>query len=285
MEKSIENSLPKPQFSNCVNINSNDQLPLTSLEEHLRRIFIESFHNESPDVNMPFGQMGGTSLDAIRALWLIRKEVCIDINASLLFANPSIRQLAAAIQPLLVIQNDLSLAATTSPLEEDQKRPMPSLCIELIGILLLICQWVFPLWLTYQCKSLFMLVFVPIFHLLSYVICHRLLFCSGKSEKNIDKLYSWHYYRWWFMNSLWFINNSYWLQHLLGTRFYNSYLRLCGARIGHHSHIYTTLIDAPWLLEIGESTFIGEEVVLSSLSYQDQTYQLHHIRIGSTLCN
>ena len=107
------------------------------------------------------------------------------------------------------------------------------------------------------------------------------LFCSGVIDKKIDQLYTWRYYRWWFLNSLWSTNNSYWLQHLVGTSFYNFYLRLCGAKIGYHSHIYTILIDAPWLLEIGELTFIGEEVVLSNLSYQGQTYKLNHIRIGS----
>jgi acetyltransferase-like isoleucine patch superfamily enzyme len=104
------------------------------------------------------------------------------------------------------------------------------------------------------------------------------------SEENVskrDKLYSWDYYQWWFLNNMWSINNSYWLNHLVGTPFYNSYLRWCGAKIGCHSHIYTTLIDTPWLIEVGESTFIDELVVLSSLSYQDQIYELHRIQIGS----
>jgi hypothetical protein len=35
------------------------------------------------------------------------------------------------------------------------------------------------------------------------------------------------------------------------------------------------------LLEVGESTFIGREVILSSLSYQDQTCKRHSICIGS----
>ena len=274
-------SLPSPDFSIMGNVSLTYQLPLTPLEQHLSRIFSESFHNESPDVNVSFGQMGGASLDAMRAIWLIRKEIYMKIDAALLFANPSIRQLACAITPLLATQNELSLAATISQPKEDEKRPMPSLCIELAGILLLVCQWICPVWLTYQYNSFFMLVFVPVFHLLAYVVCQRLLFRPGEIEKKIDKLYSWHYYRWWFLNSLWSTNNSYWLEHLVGTSFYNSYLQLCGAQIGYHSHIYTTSIDAPWLIEIGDSTFIGEGVILSSLSYQDQTYELHHIRIGS----
>jgi acetyltransferase-like isoleucine patch superfamily enzyme len=160
-------------------------------------------------------------------------------------------------------------------------RPNTSIFIELAGILLLLCQWFFPIWSAYYYSSPFSLVFMPVFHLLLYVLCQRLLFFPGETQIKTDELYTWHYYRWWFLNNMWTTNSSYWLKHLLGTSFYNFYLRLCGAKIGSHSHIYTILIDAPWLIEVGESTFIGEEVVLSSLSYQDQTYELHSIKIGS----
>jgi non-ribosomal peptide synthetase-like protein len=273
--------LPIPQFSTITNTEPTESLPLTSLEEQLRGVFIEAFHIESPDIHMSFGQMGGTSLDAIRALWLIRQEVCTKIDAGLLFSNPSIRQLARVIEPLLIVHEDLSIIHVPLELKEDQHRPMPSLYIELLGILLLICQWLFPIWLAYQSDSFFTLLFVPTFHLLSYVVCQRLLFCPGEIVNETNKLFSHNYYRWWFLNSMWSTNNSYWLKHLMGTPFYNYYLRLCGAQIGRHTHIYTALIDAPWLLKVGESTFISEEVVLSTLSYQDQTYESHPIQIGS----
>ena len=198
-----------------------------------------------------------------------------------LFANPSVRQLARAIEPLLDIHDNSTVKTSTLQWKEDQDRPMPCLYVEILGILLLICQWILPIWFAYQFHSVFTLLFVPVFHLLSYVVCQRLLFRPEEIANKLDKLYSWYYYRWWFLNNMWSTNNCYWLRHLLGTPFYNSYLRLCGAKIGYHSYIHTTLIDAPWLLEVGESTFIGEEVVLTSLSYQDQTYELHRIQIGS----
>ena len=67
-----------------------------------------------------------------------------------------------------------------------------------------------------------MLVFLPVFRLLSYIVCQQLLFCSG--EIPIDKVYSWYLYRWLFLNSLWFTNNSFWLQHLVNTSFHHSHL-------------------------------------------------------------
>ncbi|CAF2966027.1 unnamed protein product [Rotaria sp. Silwood2] len=259
-----------------------DLMPLTPLEEHLKRIFGKAFNSESLNTNTPFGQLGGTSLDAMRALALIRQEICAKVDAGLLFANPSIRQLAQAIEPLLVTDNNFSVT-TTAPqwVQENQDHLMPSLCIEALGIILLICQWLFPNWLVFHFNALIILLVVPIFHLSLYVICQRLLLQLGEATNNAERLYSWYYYRWWFLNSLWSTNNSYWSKHLFGTPFYNSYLRLCGAKIECHAHIYTTLIDAPWLLEVGDSSFIDEAVVLSNLSYQDQTYQLHRICIGS----
>ncbi|CAF4277247.1 unnamed protein product, partial [Rotaria sordida] len=107
--------LPAPQFSLLTNIDQTDVIPLTPLEEHLQRIFSEAFHNESPNVNMPFGQLGGTSLDVIRALMLIQQEICTKVDVGLLFANPSIRQLARVIEPLLVTYADSSV--TTSALQ------------------------------------------------------------------------------------------------------------------------------------------------------------------------
>ncbi len=274
-------NLPTPQFTAISHHHDTDLSQLTPLEEHIRRIFSEAFHNESPNVAMSFGQMGGTSLDAIRAIWLIRQEIYSKMDAGVLFANPSVRQLAHAIQPFLVVNDNSSTTHVSSQLIEDQDRPMVSLSIELVGILLLISQWFFPIWAAYYFDSLILLLFVPVFHLLSYVVCQRLALHSDEIGDRVDKLYSWYYYRWWFLNNMWSINNSYWLKHLVGTPFYNSYLRFCGAKIEHHSHIYTTLIDTPWLLDVGESTFIDEEVILSSLLYQDQTYELHRIQIGS----
>ncbi|CAF3917459.1 unnamed protein product [Rotaria sordida] len=125
--------LPAPQFSSLTNIDQTDGIPLTSLEAHLQRIFSEAFHNESPNVNMPFGQLGGTSLDAMRALVLIRQEIRTKVDANLLFANPSIRQLARVIEPLLVTYDDLSVTTSVLKFQEDQDRSMPSLCIEILG--------------------------------------------------------------------------------------------------------------------------------------------------------
>ncbi|CAF1521848.1 unnamed protein product [Rotaria sordida] len=118
--------LPAPQCSPLTNIDQADVISLTPLEEHLQRIFNEAFHNESTNVNMPFQQLGGTSLDAIRALLLIQQKICTMVDVNLLFTNPSIRQLARVIEPLLVTYDDSSVTTSTLQLlPENQDRPMP----------------------------------------------------------------------------------------------------------------------------------------------------------------
>ncbi|CAF1307783.1 unnamed protein product [Adineta steineri] len=79
-------------------------LPLTPLEEHLRCIFSEAFDNESPNVNMSFEQMGGTSINVLWACSLIRRQIGIKIEPTLIFANPSVRQLACAVKPCRLME-------------------------------------------------------------------------------------------------------------------------------------------------------------------------------------
>ena len=273
--------LPIPIFSASTTFNDDDGGSLTPLEQVLAAIFARAFHVDSPNVNASFGQLGGTSIDAIFALSLIREEVYRNMEIGLLLENPSVRQLACALQPLLVMEGDQNAEEKQVQRTEDEHRPSPSLFIEAVGIILLVCQWFCPILMAYYSSYRFSWLLVPVSHLLSYVVCQRLLFWSKEESKRTDTLYSWRYYRWLFLERLWSINNSYWLQHLLGTPFYNSYLRLCGARIGRGVHIYSTWIDTPWLLDVGESTFIDSGTIVSSVSYHDQTYELQPISIGS----
>ena len=274
-------ALPGLQFSRASRTDLMNSLQLTPIEIRLRDIFTEVLRVEAPDIDIAFGRLGGTSLDAIHIVHLIRQKVHSEMDVNLLFTNPSIRQLAQAVEPLLSRHVDIGDKHINILSEPDGKQLMPSLCIELVGILLLICHWLFPLSLVYYFQYTRLLLFVPVWHLFSYVACARMLAGSRSKKKYSGVVYSWDYYRWFFLNNLWCVNTSFWLRHLVGTRFYNTYLRLCGAKIADDSHIYTTLMDAPWMIEVGKETFIGADVVFSSLSYRDHSFELHPIQIGS----
>ncbi|CAF1442458.1 unnamed protein product [Adineta steineri] len=267
--------LPPPDFSSST-YDRDDNLSHTALEEQLQDIFSQAFHIESPHVEVAFGQLGGTSLGAILALTLIRRKICNKVDIGLLLNNPSIRQLAQAIEPLFAFEELQETDCTVNEFHETHDRLTPSFVIESLGIVLLVCQWLCPIILIHQwCPLLFPIL--PICHLLLYAICSRLL-----SLQNIkgDNIFSWSYYRWWFLDRLW-NNNTFWLQHILGTPLYNYYLRLCGARVSRTAHIYTVTIDAPWLLYISEETWIADKTTLNSFYFNDNdTFALHSIKIG-----
>ncbi|CAF4195709.1 unnamed protein product, partial [Adineta steineri] len=203
--------LPSPDFS--LPTGKHDGIvPRNTLEQQLQDIFSQAFHIESPHVEVSFGQLGGTSLNAILALTLIRQQICNKVDIGLLFNNPSIRQLAQAIKPLLVFEELQETASTVNEIHETDVHLTPSFIIESLGIVLLVCQWWYPIMIIHQWGPFFLPI-LPIWHLLFYTICSRLL--SPQNVKD-DNLFSWNYYRWWFLNGLW-DNNTFWLQHILGT--------------------------------------------------------------------
>ncbi|CAF3978115.1 unnamed protein product, partial [Adineta steineri] len=268
--------LPSPDFSSSTD-SIDGNVPRTTLEQLLQNIFSQAFHIESPHVEVAFSQLGGTSLGAILALTLIRQQVSNKVDIGLLFTNPSIRQLAIAIEPLLILDAPEEIVCTTNQSRETHARFSPSFVIESVGIALLVSQWLLPIIVIHRWCPLFFPI-LPICHLLFYIICSHLL-----SHRNIKdgNVFSWSYYRWWFLDRIW-NNNTFWLQHILGTPLYSYYLRLCGARISLNTHIYTTIIDAPWLLEIDEGSWIANETYLNCLYFSDDnTFKLSPIRIGS----
>ncbi|CAF0848571.1 unnamed protein product [Adineta steineri] len=270
--------LPQPEFSSLTT-DHNASVPSTTLEQQLQDIFSQAFHIESPPIEVPFGQLGGTSLNAILALTLIRQQICTNADILLLFSNPSIRQLAKAIEPLLIVNESQNTIITSKQYNETHIRSLPSPLIESVGIILLICQWVLPIIIIInQCQP-FLFLILPIFHLVLYIFCSRLF--SFKNNKP-DNIFSWNYYRWWFLDRLW-NNNRFWLQHIIGTPLYNNYLRLCGADVSLDAHIYSTSMDAPWLLDIDDGSWIAGQTVFNCLHFNNDnnTFQLYPIRIGS----
>ncbi|CAF0800795.1 unnamed protein product, partial [Adineta steineri] len=268
--------LPPPDFlPSTDNIDGN--VPRNTLEQQLQDIFSQAFHIESPHLYVPFGQLGGTSLGAILALTLIRQQICNKVDIGLLFTNPSIQQLAIAIEPMLAFEELQETASTVNEIHETDVRLTPSFVVESLGIALLICQWLLPIMIIHQwCPLLFPIL--PISHLLFYVICSRLISPQNIKDGNV---FSWSYYRWWFLDRLW-NNNTFWLQHILGTPFYNYYLRLCGARISSSTHINTTIMDAPWSVEIGDGTWIADQTFLNCFHFNDgNTFEIYSIKIGS----
>jgi hypothetical protein len=157
----------------------------------------------------------------------------------------------------------------------EDKPASRSLLIETLGIMVLIYIFALPIYFALRIS----LILAPMFHLLLYILLKKLLKLPSTDECHL--VYSSAYYQWWFLQRLWKLNTP-WHYMLFGTSLYNTYLRLCGARIGKDVQLRTNLIDWPDLIDIGKNSFVGEDVVLNSIEYRnDNMFKLNFIRIGA----
>jgi non-ribosomal peptide synthetase-like protein len=102
----------------------------------------------------------------------------------------------------------------------------------------------------------------------------------GRFEPVIKPL--WSTYVWW--NEV--VNGAYEtiaapaLAPLLGTPFFNAYLRLLGCKIGKHAYIGTTLFSEFDLVEIGDYAALNTGVVVQNHLFEDRIMKSSYVRIG-----
>ena len=243
--------------------------PLTPLEVQLQAIFDQALSRPSSVNNLTsLDNFSRTSSSTMQILALIGQQLNINIDVDLLIANPSARQLAAVL-PALVRRKKLM---------DDINHSVPSLRIETLLIVLLVCQYLFPLWIGYRLSMpiISFVLLVPLCHLLMFILYSHLIPVSPGQYK----LFSRQYYQVWFLNRIW-RRNEFWLRCLVDTSFFNCYLRACGARIGRNVHVCTTLIDMPCLISIGSGTFVADQVYLNNAAYDVQSFSLFSINLGA----
>ena len=276
--------LPSP---NIMDISKEQNVASSSLmERQLCSIVAQAFDvsdSSLVNVNATFAQLGATSLGVVKVLSLIRQQKLAGsypVDISILLGNPSVRQVAQMLESLCSsnetntngkVDHHESQKVTTHKYTTASR----SLLIETLGIIILIYLFVLPIYLALRIR----LILAPMLHLLSYILLKKLLELPSTDEWH--SVYSSVYYQWWFLQRLWKLN-ALWHHMFLGTSLYNSYLRLCGARIGVNVQLRTTLIDCPHLIDIDENSFIGEDVVFSSMEYRDgNMFRLNSIRIDT----
>ncbi|CAF3705623.1 unnamed protein product [Rotaria sp. Silwood1] len=106
--------LPTPDFSMMAKVDDFDSKPTTDLEERLISIFSRAFHVEQPNLNMSFTRLGGTSLDAVLAVTLIRQQLYSNFHFGFLLAHPSVRELARALEPLIAVNQETPATLSSS---------------------------------------------------------------------------------------------------------------------------------------------------------------------------
>ena len=168
-DKIDRNQLPKIDRTN-ITTNNLPATPTTteetSIEQQLRDIFSRALNREI-DANqrdVPFGQLGGTSLTAMSIITLIRDGLYRSMDVALLFEYPTVQQLASKLAELQTPSqgqhidqasdvppaNDTVIDLEPSKeqdVEEDSPHPSPSLIIEIIGVIGLVLHYLYPSWI------------------------------------------------------------------------------------------------------------------------------------------
>jgi hypothetical protein len=272
--------LPPPNITETA---EEENVATSSMERQLCSIVAQAFDVPSSslfNVNATFAQLGGTSLGIVKILSIIRQQNLAGshpIDITILIDNPSVRQLAQKLELLRSSdkQSIIDQCQSEKETKHQYKTVQRSLLIETLGIIVLIYIFCLPIYLALRTY----LILAPILHLLSYILLKKLLKLPSTDEWHL--VYSSVYYRWWFLQRLWKLNTP-WHRMLIGTSLYNAYLRLCGAQIGVDVQLRTSLIDCPDRIDIEKNSFVGEDVVFSSMEYRnDNTFRLNRIQIGA----
>lgn len=136
----------------------------------------------------------------------------------------------------------------------------------------------FPLWAVFLLAPLLALS-VAIGSALCVVVVK--LAAMGRFTPVIKPL--WSTYVWW--NEV--VNGAYEsvaapaLAPLLGTPFFNGYLKLLGCKIGSHAYIGTTLFSEFDLVEIGDHAALNTGVVVQNHLFEDRIMKSSYVRIGN----
>lgn len=265
--------------------------PITATEERLQCIFAEALHipkHEDVGVTVSLANLGGSSLSAIKIVTLIREQMDPNIDIAFLFKYQSIRDLAPHIKSS---QKNKYTSENNVSFTEACKNPKSLLISETLGVvLILVLHYMLPILISFKLFEgdvghvsawLFHLTFISIFQLTLYIFWSNALTSKTNFESQTDDIFSFNYYCRWFLQRLWTLNSPQ-LACLIGTPFYNQYLRLCGAQIGHCVHINTCSFTAPDLLIVGDESWIGYNVIINCMSYSVHHYTLHRIKIGNS---
>jgi non-ribosomal peptide synthetase-like protein len=92
----------------------------------------------------------------------------------------------------------------------------------------------------------------------------------------------WSPYIWWneVVNGVYETISAPYLAPLMGTPFFNMYLRSLGCKIGKHVFLETALFSEFDLVEIGDYAALNQDVVVQNHLFEDRIMKSSYIRIG-----
>lgn len=254
-----------------------------------------------------FQDIGGTSLLAGRATAIIRKTLGVSsLAGTAIYKHPTVRRLAAIVDQCLA---DKAAEASTEtegasvgvlvPALKPRRSPHSqssifSLCMQTVGVFCL--NFLFQsqawspvwwsAWFIYEYhgqNALFM--YLPfagaLDMLLQFVIIIILKWLIiGKVKAGTLDLWSFDYYRWWFVNTMLSHNLKIAMPLIAETPVACTLLRCLGAEVGEGARIGVFEVHDPDLLKIGAGATIGKLSKLATSAVMHGQVHLDYIQVG-----
>eukprot|EP00913_Durusdinium_trenchii_P010355 g9709.t1 len=248
-----------------------------------------------------FQELGGNSLLMGRASSAIKKAFRLsNFKGTAMYQLGTVRRIAASIESMLHSSSESMDEKTLSNRLATAQQPRQStcssmsfgsICAQTFGVFwlsfLLQRQAWSPAWwaawyfgekaffLYLPCAAfLDLLVMLMVAVLMKWIVLGRVK--PGKIE-----LWSFDYYKWWFVNNLLKATIEHMMPIIGETPLANCFLRLLGANIGPGARISPCTIHDPDLIEVGANATIGKRVKLATSSVLHGQVHLDYIRIGN----
>ncbi|NUP73451.1 MAG: amino acid adenylation domain-containing protein [Sinomonas sp.] len=260
-------ALPRPKGSRLVRSGSAHEGPETALEKQVAGVWAKAFGMKPAEVSVAadfFLELGGHSLLAAQTASLLREtDFAASVSIADIYAHPTVRQLARALEAASAPSSSAALVAEHRPksITHSSRRVFGAGIAQLVVVYALLLAVSAPTALVlgeaagrlrYAELAASVVVSLIVSRLVVPVLGVRLL--SWRLRSGHFPLWGWTHLRVWTIRALTTFAP---LSILSGSPLMAPYLRLLGANVGRNCHIATANLAMPSMLYIGDEVSIG----------------------------
>lgn len=264
--------LPAPSGKRLTRTSGPVVPPATELEEQIAAVWAESFGLDPGDLSVEsdfFADLGGHSLLAATVVSVLRERgVGRSPAVRDLYANPTVRSLAARLETMLEPDGAVAPAPRLKATVYRRWGTASAGVVQAGFLYALLLLGVMPVALVYSRYEGSVAVTgvlrdLLIAALVTYVVMRWLVppvlarALAAGVRPGYYRLWRLTYLRLWALDIVLMLTP---LQLLSGSPLLAPYLRLLGARVGRRTHIATSAISLPTMLDIGDDTALGYDV-------------------------
>lgn len=263
--------------------------PRTPLEDELREVWAQTFGVAAQDVSIDadfFTDLGGHSMLAATLVSTLREKGIGRAPALQdVYTSSTIRSLAEKLDR--ADTDGASLPPRSDPTLHRPRRVAAAGSAQAVLICAFLLVGCLPIALILDAHegepSVSMLIHLAAVAAAMYVGVHWLIapvlvrLCAATVRPGTYPLWGATYIRLWMLDGFLAMTP---LAILSGSPFMTPYLRVLGAKVGPRSHVATSLISLPSMLEIGDDASIGYGVQLRPWLVEDGRVHVGPIRVG-----